>query len=152
MKRMILAVTALSVAGLCFAADPAEGFWAAPPEKGGEAQAVWEFYQNNGILYGTLVSGAGLTVYDKAVNCKEGYRDFPIAGKVYQLPVLGTPWIFGLRSESPARWNNGYVINPADGTVYKCKITYHPAEALEVRGEIGLGVGGSRYWKRLTQE
>jgi uncharacterized protein (DUF2147 family) len=56
-------------------------------------------------------------------------------------------------------WSGGFVIDPSNGKIYKCKITWHPAdgrkfpkEALEMRGEIGLGIGGSQYWRRATVE
>jgi uncharacterized protein (DUF2147 family) len=51
------------------------------------------------------------------------------------------------------------VVNPEDGNMYRCKITYHPvagdrfaAGTLEMRGEIGLGIGRSQYWRRCTRE
>jgi len=60
--------------------------------------------------------------------------------------------------ESPGHWINGNVINPEDGNMYKCSITYHPAdgkkfiqEALEIRGQL-LIFSGSQYWKRTTRE
>jgi uncharacterized protein (DUF2147 family) len=141
-----------------FADDPAEGFWLSVDQKTGKIESGWEIYQHDGNLLGRLLSGLGVSASDKAVKCKESYPDFPLAGKVNQLFKLGTPWIFGLNMESPGRWINGHVIDPSNGSIYKCSITYHPAdgkkfkqEALEIRGQL-LFFSGSQYWRRATRE
>jgi uncharacterized protein (DUF2147 family) len=43
--------------------------------------------------------------------------------------------------------------------MYKCKITFRPTDGkkykvdtLEMRGEIGLGIGKSQYWTKATKE
>jgi uncharacterized protein (DUF2147 family) len=75
------------------------------------------------------------------------------------MPVIGTPWIFGLTLERPGQWINGSIINPEDGSIYKCKITFHPADGnryktdtLEMRGEIGLGIGVSQFWRKSSAQ
>jgi uncharacterized protein (DUF2147 family) len=77
---------------------------------------------------------------------------------VNQLFKLGTPWIFGLSLESPGHWTNGNVIDPSNGSIYKCSIIFHPAdgkkfkqETLEIRGQL-LFFSGSQYWLRVTRE
>jgi uncharacterized protein (DUF2147 family) len=88
----------------------------------------------------------------KATACKESYSGFPVTGKVNQMTVAGTPWIFGLSMDKPGQWKNGNVIDPSDGKMYKCKITFHPrdgnkykTDTLEMRGEIRLGIGRSQF-------
>jgi len=141
-----------------FAADPVEGYWLSVDSKTGEIQSGWEIYVSNGFLYGKMLSAIGLSPTDKAVKCRNSYDNFPIDGKVNQLPFFGTPWIFGLSMERPGSWSNGNVINPDDGSMYKCSIKYHPAdgkkfkqEALEIRGQL-LFFSGSQYWRRSTRE
>jgi uncharacterized protein (DUF2147 family) len=159
MKKVITAVFAVLVcAGAAFAADPVEGFWLSVDHKTGEIKSGWEIYESNGYLYGKILSAVGCSSADKAARCKESYANFPIAGKVNQLPVIGTPWIFGLRMERPGSWINGNVINPEDGNMYKCSLIHHPAdgrkfqyETLEVRGQL-LVFSGSQYWRRATRE
>jgi uncharacterized protein (DUF2147 family) len=162
MKRISL-VTSIIIFCAVFSSaqerDPAEGFWLSIDDKTGEVQSGWEMYQRDGILYGAMLSAPGLAASDRAAKCRRSYRNFPVAGEVNQLPVLGTSWIFNLRRESPGTWINGNVINPGDGNMYKCKIIYHPAdgqrfetECLEMRGELGLGIGRSQYWQRTTRE
>jgi uncharacterized protein (DUF2147 family) len=159
MKKIIAAVfVILTCAGAAFAADPAEGFWLSVDHKTGEIKSGWEIYESSGYLYGKILSAVGCSPADKAVRCKESYANFPIAGKVNQLPLFGTPWIFGLRREGPGHWTNGNVISPEDGNMYKCSLIHHPAdgrkfqqETLEIRGQL-LVFSGSQYWRRATRE
>jgi uncharacterized protein (DUF2147 family) len=152
---------AILCAGLSAASerDPVEGFWLTVDGRTGEVQSGWEIYQSDGLLYGKMLSALGLSASDQAFRCRDRYRNFPIAGKVSQLPFLGTPWIFNLRQEKPGTWSNGNIINPEDGNMYQCKIIHHPAdgrrfptECIELRGEIGLGIGQSQYWQRTTRD
>ena len=159
MKRIFTVIIVILIyAATAFAADPAEGFWFSVDQRTGKIESGWEIYQDNGYLYGKLLSGVGISSSDKAVKCRESYANYPIAGKVNQLPLIGSPWIFGLRMESPGNWSNGSVINPSDGNMYKCSLIYHPAdgkkfkqEALEIRGQL-LFFSGSQYWRRATRE
>jgi len=159
MKKILVTVIFMVVcAAAAFAADPAEGFWLSVDGKTGEIQSGWEIYASNGYLYGKMLSAVGCSPTDKAARCRDSYANFPIDGKVNQLPVFGTPWIFGLRMESPGYWANGSIINPEDGNMYKCSLIHHPAdgkkfqqEALEIRGQL-LFFSGSQYWRRTTRE
>jgi uncharacterized protein (DUF2147 family) len=162
MKRIIMmAAFVVFCAGVVCAAedDPVEGFWLSVDDKTGEIQSGWHIYQDSGVLYGKMLSAINCTAADKAIKCRTTYEDFPIATDVKQLPVLGSPWIFGLRRVSSGTWTGGHIINPDDGKMYKCKITYRSADGkkyktdcLEMRGEIGLGIGRSQYWQKATRE
>ncbi|MDR0689904.1 MAG: DUF2147 domain-containing protein [Spirochaetaceae bacterium] len=159
MKKRIALVAAFGlIAGWFLAADPVEGYWTSVDEKTGKVTAGWEIYQNGGKLYGKIIGVFGYPPDVKADKCKESYPGFPVAGKVNQLPVKGTPWIFGLTLEKPGQWSGGNVVDPESGNLYKCKITYRPADGkrykadtLEMRGEIGLGIGRSQFWKKSTR-
>jgi uncharacterized protein (DUF2147 family) len=61
--------------------------------------------------------------------------------------------------ERPGQWINGSIINPEDGKLYKCKITFHAADGkryetdtLEMQGEIGLGIGLSQLWQKSSAQ
>jgi len=160
MKRIIAtAIVILVFAGTAFAVDPVEGFWLSVDHKTKKIKSGWEIYVgDDGYLYGKIISAYDCTADDKAARCRESYANFPIAGKVNQLPVFGTPWLFGLRLEKPGYWTNGSIINPEDGNMYKCSVIHHPAdgkkykqETLEVRGQL-LVFSGSQYWQRATRE
>jgi uncharacterized protein (DUF2147 family) len=159
MKRFFLAAIVIFMyTTAAFAADPVEGFWLSVDHKTGEIQSGWEIYQSNDKMFGKMLSAYGLPANVMASKCKESYPNFPIAGKVNQLPVLGTPWIFNLKIESPGRWANGSVIDPTNGSIYKCSLIFHPAdgkkflhETLEIRGQL-LVFSGSQYWRKATRE
>ncbi|MDR1899007.1 MAG: DUF2147 domain-containing protein [Treponema sp.] len=161
MKRNIIIVLCMAVigAGVVFAADPAEGYWISVDDKTGKVTAGWEIYLQGGKLFGKVLSTADHPAGVKATACKESYSGFPVAGKVNQMMVVGTPWIFGLSPDGPGQWKNGNVIDPTDGKMYKCRIIYHArdgnrykTDTLEMRGEIGLGIGRSQYWRKATRE
>jgi uncharacterized protein (DUF2147 family) len=160
MKKIIVVVCLFVLSGgFCFAADPVEGYWLSVDDKTGKVSAGWEIYQEGGKLYGKVLSIAEYAPDVRAERCKESYRGFPVPGKVNQMLVVGTPWIFGLSQEREGRWANGNIIDPTDGNMYKCRIIYHPADGnryttdtLEMRGEIGLGIGRSQFWRKTTRE
>ena len=161
MKKCIslLFVGMFFVSGFCFGADLVEGFWVSVDDKTGKSTAGWEIYAVGDKLYGKILSVAGHPQDVKAYNCKDSYRGFPVRGKVNEMAVVGTPWIFDLTRDRPGVWSGGHIIDPDKGSMYRCKITYHPqdgnrykTDTLEMRGEIGLGIGRSQYWQKATRE
>ena len=158
-KFCFIALALVFVSSLCFAADVVEGFWVSVDEKTGKMTAGWEIYTVGNKLYGRILSVAGHPQDVKAENCKESYRGFNVPGKVNQMTVVGTSWIFDLTQDKPGIWSGGSIIDPDGGSMYKCKITHRPqdgkkfmTETLEMRGEIGLGIGRSQFWRRSTRE
>jgi uncharacterized protein (DUF2147 family) len=154
-----LLVLALALAGYCFALDPAEGFWISVDEKTGKTTAGWEIFVQNGKLFGRICSVAGHPQDVKATNCNASYKGFPASGKVNEMTVVGTTWIFDLAMREAGKWRGGSVIDPDSGKMYKAEVTFHPADGkryktdtLEMRGEIGLGIGRSQYWRRSTRD
>jgi uncharacterized protein (DUF2147 family) len=155
-KAALLCWGLLLAAGLC--ADPAEGYWLSTDEKTGLDTAGWQIYQEGGQLYGKILFITAYPQDVKAERCKDSYRGFPLPGKVSQMPVVGTAWIFGLSRYRSGEWRGGTIINPEDGSMYGCRIIFRPADGgrykedvLEVRGTIGP-LGRSQYWRRLTRE
>jgi len=157
MKKIIALVIGLSITAVCFAqSDPVEGYWLSVDEKTNKVTAGWQIYQQNGILYGKILSLSEDPKGTIAKDVKESYKDFPLPGKVNKMEVAGPPWIFGLTKKNIGEWTGGKIIDPADGNIYNCKITFHkadgskkyPNDTLEMRGEIGLGIGRSQYWRK----
>jgi uncharacterized protein (DUF2147 family) len=139
----------------CFAADPVTGYWISFDDKSGKQMSGWYIYEEGGKLYGKILSVAGFPQDVKADKCKESYKGFPVAGSVKNMTVVGTPWIFGLTKSAEGQWKGGNIIDPESGNMYSCKITFRVADGkkyrvdtLEMRGEIGLGIGRSQFWTR----
>jgi uncharacterized protein (DUF2147 family) len=159
MRKLLFVFCTGFLAETVFAADLVEGFWLSVDEKTQKTTAGWEIYQANGVLFGKMLSVAGYPPTTKAGLCKSSYEGFPIPGNVKEMPLVGTPWIFGLKQDGEGAWSRGSIINPEDGKVYKCKITYRKADGkkykvdvLEMRGEIGLGIGRSQFWTRCAKD
>jgi len=159
-KKILFAIMLLlAVGGLCFAADPAEGFWISVDDKTGKDTAGWEIFVRDGKLYGKMLSVAGYPQNLKADQCKDSYKGFPVSGKVSEMPVVGTTWIFGLVPDRQAgQWKDGNVIDPESGSMYGCKVSFHAADnkkykvdTLEMRGTIGP-LGRSQFWRKATRE
>ena len=157
-QKIVFIFILLLISGICFAADPVEGFWISVDEKTGKDTAGWEIFVRDGKLYGKILSLADLPQSVKADQCKDSYKGFPTAGKVSEMNVVGTTWIFGLIPDGRGQWKGGNVIDPNDGSMYGCKITFHAADGkkfrtdtLEMRGTIGP-FGRSQFWRRATRE
>jgi uncharacterized protein (DUF2147 family) len=156
MKRIITVFTLLLLlSGTVFASDPAEGYWISWDEKNNKATGGWYIHVNDdGMMYGEMLSATGFTPQTKAYGAKgkKPYKKFPVAGKPEDMPLVGTPWIFCMKKVKDGAWSDGNIVDPGDGNLYKCKVTYHEASDnkpawLEVRGEIGLGIGRSQHWR-----
>ena len=159
MKKIIAIFAILLLAGtLCFAADPAEGFWISVDEKTNSDTAGWKIWQEGGKLYGKILSVAGIPQDTKATGGKgKSYDNFMNGADVGTLPSVGTSWIWDLKKDGEGKWSNGYIIDPNDGKRYKCRITFHKADGkkyasdtLEMRGEVGP-FGRSQFWKKATE-
>ena len=160
MRKIILPIIYfILISGICFAADPAEGFWLSIDEKSGKITAGWEIYIVDNKLYGKILSITEFPQYVKAEKNKESYKGFTVPGKANELPVVGTPWLFDLKMDSPGVWSGGSLIDPQTGNMYKGKVIFHKmdgnkykSDTLEMRGEVIFGIGRSQFWKRSTRE
>jgi uncharacterized protein (DUF2147 family) len=162
MKKIIALVICLIVAAAVFAqADPVVGFWLSVDEKTDKVTAGWQIYIENGILYGKIVSLADEPRGTIAKDARENYRGFPLPGRVNQMQVAGPPWIFGLTRQAEGDWRGGNIIDPSDGNMYGCRITFRPAgsragnrtfqtDTLEMRGTIGP-IGRSQFWRKSDE-
>ncbi len=158
-KRTFLFVAIAAVtAAVAFAADPVEGFWKSVDEKTGEATAFWKIYEKNGQLMGEILKIVGKPDSTIADKTKPSYKNFPVKGTVNTMKVVGTPWIWGLTKKKAGEWSGGNIVDPKEGDMYQCKITYrmadgkkYPKDVLEMRGEIGLGIGRSQFWLKATE-
>jgi len=160
MKKLILLIMVLFCAcGIIFAADAVEGYWLSIDEKTQKVTGGWYIYQENNVLYGKILSGPDDGPDKIADKCDASYKGFPISGKVNEMKVFGTPWIFGLTMDKPGQWSGGNVVDPTDGKMWKCKIFFRPAgslkqyttDMLEMRGEWNFGIGRSQFWQRTDE-
>lgn len=159
MKKVFFLFDLVFIVYFCFPLDPAEGYWMGFDTKTGEMDALWEIYVSDGKLVGKLLFSPGAQTGQIAVKCKASYKDFPVVGKVNQMPIIGTTWIFGLVMEKPGQWVKGNIIDARNGSMYQCKITFWPADgkrfgkdSIELRGELIPGIGASIFLEKVSAE
>ena len=158
MKKLFLMMLCLFVVSFACAQDLVEGYWKSVDESG-VITAGWKIYQKEGKLYGEIVKVPGTDADALATECKGPYKNFPIKGDTSKMTLINTPWIFGLEKISQGVWAGGNIVDPNDGNMYKCKITFrakdgkkYKEDTLEMRGEIGLGIGRSQFWTKTSLE
>ena len=164
MKKVFTLIIMLTmVATVSFAqADPAVGFWLSIDENTNEVTAGWQIFTTNNELRGRIVSLPNDPRGSIATEMNESYRGFPLSGRVNRMEIAGPPWIFGLTRRAEGDWRGGNIIDPSDGRMWGCRITFRPVgsridgrtttvDMLEVRGTFGP-FGRSQYWRRTDQE
>ena len=77
-----------------FAEDPVFGMWKNVDDDNGEIAAVWNFYEEDGKLFGDILAMRNRPQNALATDCKSSYKDFPKSGNVNEMPVVGTSWIY----------------------------------------------------------
>lgn len=96
---ILLSMLIVSIA-LAFAADPAEGLWKSIDEKTGKPTGVWNIYVENDKLYGTMLVCMDHNPKAAVTACKDSYPDFPKKGKVKNMALVGTPFIYNFGKKS----------------------------------------------------
>ncbi|MEJ5189554.1 MAG: DUF2147 domain-containing protein [Breznakiellaceae bacterium] len=157
MKKGFFVLLLSAVVFSVWAADPVEGLWKSVDEDG-KPTAYWRIYVKDNVLYGEIVKIIGKPNDEIATAAKPSYKNFPIPGEVNKMKIVGTPWIYGLRRKAEGQWEGGNIIDPSKGDIYQCKITFRKADGkkfkvdtLEMRGEIGFGLGRSQFWVRSEE-
>jgi uncharacterized protein (DUF2147 family) len=156
MKKVgILIVIFIILSASLFASDPVEGYWKSIDEKTNKVTAVWKIYIKENRLFGEIITIADKPDSTLAEKVKKTYKNFPIQGQDLRFRrVVRTPWIYNLKSKKRGKWYGGQIVDPKTGKLYSCKITFRPKgskkrfkqDTLEMRGEIGFGIGRSQYW------
>lgn len=160
MKKFLVLICSLFMfIGTCFAADPATGLWKSIDDKSGEVTAIWKVYEQDGMLFGTIAATVDKPQNVLADACKASYKNFPKDGKVNQMTVVGTPWIFNMKKESDGNWSKGNIIDPSNGNMYGCVIKFlkagsdkkAPVDTLAMAGTVGP-IKVFQYWVRATED
>lgn len=143
MRFLLLVLVALPSVAHADAASPI-GKWKTIDDETGEAKAVVRIYDKGGKLYGSiekLFPRPGVDLKGKCNECDGRHKD---------KPIVGLEIVWGLE-EDDGEWEDGKILDPKSGTVYKCKM--HLASGgkkLKVRGYVGFSlVGRTQTWVRL---
>lgn len=117
------------------------GKWKTFDDETGDAKSIVEIYEKNGKIYGKIIEILEKGKEDKTCDkCKGSKKDKPVNGMVI---------IEGLSKDGDT-WEDGTILDPRNGNVYKCRINLENSDKLKVRGYLGISLlGRTQYWTRI---
>lgn len=129
----------ISTAGM-FAQD-VTGKWKTIDDETGEAKSIVEIYKQDGKVYGKITEILNKDRQDaKCVDCPGSDKGKPVQGLVI---------IKGLEKDGD-EYNDGKILDPQSGKLYKCLIELENPDKLKVRGYVGFSLlGRTQYWARV---
>lgn len=117
------------------------GKWKTIDDKTGEAKSVVEIYEENGKVYGKII-----TIFDKS---KENSLCNKCEGAKKNQPLKGMVILEGAKKEGSS-WEGGTILDPTKGKVYKCTLSLESKDRLKLRGYVGISLlGRTQYWERM---
>ena len=119
------------------------GMWQTIDDHTGQPKALVQIDQDsNGSLSGKVVKGLGANDQPdrRCTACTDARKD---------QPILGMTIINDMQKDGDG-WDNGQILDPENGKVYKCKMHLEDGgNKLVVRGYIGVSLlGRSQTWVR----
>ena len=142
-----LAGLALLAAGSSFAQMTPVGTWRNIDDKTGEAKAEIQIVDKEGVLSGRVIKSLRNDPNAKKTceDCKDDRKG---------QDIIGIEIIRGVKAEplSEFLWGGGgKILDPKNGSLYKCYINLIGNDKLKVRGYIGVSLfGRTQYWYRVT--
>lgn len=117
------------------------GKWKTIDDETGEAKSVVEIYEENGKVYGKVI-----TIFDKT---KENDLCKKCGGDKKDKPIKGMVILEGAKKEGSS-WEGGTILDPIKGKVYKCTLSLENKDKLKLRGYVGISLlGRTQYWERV---
>lgn len=141
MRKYLLTVVFIAVAGMFTAHAQVTGKWKTIDDETGEAKSVVEVFEKDGKVYGKVIEILNPAKKDsKCQNCKGEDKD---------KPILGLMIIKGLKKDGK-EYTDGDILDPQKGKLYSCTIKLDGNDKLSVRGYMGISlIGRSQTWYRV---
>ncbi|HNX87681.1 MAG TPA: DUF2147 domain-containing protein [Paludibacteraceae bacterium] len=144
MKKLIMSLMLLClIAAASFAqTDKIVGRWKTIDDKDGSEKSVINIYKStNGKYYGKIEK-LFKEPEKLCTECEGTHKNKPVLGMV----------IVNNMTESEGTLTGGTILDPKDGKVYQCNISYNAKKAnLKVRGSLdrkGI-IGRTQYWVKV---
>ena len=118
------------------------GLWTTIDDSSHKPRAVVEISERDGLLSGRIVRLFREPGEDPDPRCKD------CTDSRHDQPVLGMTILWNMRRNGAA-WEGGEILDPEEGSIYRCKL--HPIGdgKLEVRGFVGISLlGRTQTWTR----
>lgn len=142
MKKLFLSISLIVLTVISAVAQDVTGKWKTVDDETGEAKSIVEIYKQNGKVFGKIVDI--LNPEKKNATCDE------CPGSDKNKPILGMVIIKNLEKDGD-EYNEGTIMDPNNGKVYKCYIELDGANKLDVRGYVGFSLlGRTQTWTRVN--
>jgi len=123
-------------------AEPLSGStWRTFDDATGKPKVVVQFESKGGVLVGTITQRLEGSTITNCVKC---------SGALKNRPLVGLPIISGLKASGSNEYDQGEILDPLTGKIYKLKAKLSAdGKTLEMRGFIGFSLlGRTQTWKR----
>ena len=143
----VIVASLMAYAGPLRAAEPsAAGMWAQIDEHG-RVGGWFLIFEHDGVYEGAIAKmflKPGENPHPICTRCKDDQKN---------APSLGLTIIKGMQRKGLV-YQNGNILDPRDGQVYKAKMTLSPdGQQLTLRGYLGFELfGQNQVWKRLPDD
>ncbi|WP_313114650.1 DUF2147 domain-containing protein [Aequorivita sediminis] len=142
MNKLFLTLSLALMTVFAASAQDVTGKWKTIDDETGEAKSIVEIYKQNGKVYGKIVEilnpAKKNAVCDKCPGADKGK------------PIEGLVILKGLQKDGD-EYNDGTIMDPLNGKVYKSYIKLNGANKLDVRGYVGFSLlGRTQTWSRVN--
>ncbi len=121
------------------------GIWRTLNEENGKPRSLIKVYKDDGKLYGKVHKLFREPHENQDPHCIHCKPDDPR----YNKRILGMVLMKNLEKEEDNRWVNGIVLDPDNGTEYKCYLEVISPDTLKVRAYLGVPLlGRTKYLYR----
>jgi len=116
------------------------GLWKTFDDKTGAARAIVRIYEQDGKLFGKIVSSLTPGADERVcIACEDERKNQPIIGLV----------IVRNMQRVDDGYRGGDILDPENGSVYRCRFHVEDGVRLVVRGYIGISLlGRTQTWQR----
>ena len=140
-KKIIFSLVVLFSITSAMQSQTVLGKWKTIDDETGKPKSIVEIYEKSGKIYGKVIDILDADKRNKL--CEE------CSGEDKNKPILGITVIKGLKKDGD-EYNDGQILDPKNGKLYKCFITLEGNDKLKVRGYIGFSLlGRTQYWYRV---
>lgn len=124
------------------------GYWKTIDDETNKAKSIVQIYKSGDKYYGKVIKLFREPDEEQDPYCDECDEDDPR----YNKRVIGMVILTDLEWDSgDDEWDDGEILDPANGEVYDCYIALESQDKLKVRGFLGLSLlGRTQYWYRTT--
>jgi uncharacterized protein (DUF2147 family) len=116
------------------------GVWKTIDDESGEPKSHVKIYEKDGKMFGRVVKLLPKATTDVCIDCPGDKK-----GKsLYDIDII---WDMEKDGDT---WDDGEIVDPANGKVYSCKIALDGNDKLKVRGYFGFSfIGRTQIWYRV---